>query len=608
MSKDRRHLTILIIEDNVGDFVLVEDFLHEEFENLTLSHAKSYLEAEDLLLSKNEVPFDLILLDLSLPDISGEKLIEKVMNLAGYTPVVILTGYSDLSFSKKAIARGASDFLLKDELSPSLLYKSIIYSIERSLFSAKIKQSERNYRDLFELSPEPMFLFDLDTYEFINVNKAAVKHYGYSKDEFLSMNLMEIKPDDELNSAKRIIQETREVENLKMEGEHSHVKKNGEVILVELHVSSLDYQGRNARMALARDITEKRKEEERLKLLESVITNSTELVAILEPEATEEAGRKILFVNECFTRLTGYTTDEAVGNTMHILNGPKTDETQLDRLEKSMNNWEICEAEFINYHKDGTEFWVNTSMIPVPDKAGGFSHWVVIGRDISERKGYESDLKKSLTEKEVLLSEIHHRVKNNLAVVSGMMQLQIIEEESEDVIKRLYDSVFRIQTMATIHELLYESSSFSKLFFSDIIKKLVKSIHEALHQNKDISIEYDIERIELNINQAIPSSLIVNEVITNIYKHAFSGKASGNITIDLKQNENDLVQICICDNGVGLPEDFDYNVSGHLGINIIRTLTEQLKADSELTNENGGTTFTLAFKKSGVRGMGNALL
>ncbi len=586
---------------------MVEDYLLEEFENLSLEHAKSFKEAKKVLSTK-EGFIDLILLDLSLPDVSREEVLDKVIHCSVDVPIVILTGYTNLTFSRTALAKGASDYLVKDELTPSLLYKSIIYAIERHAFSSRLKESEKIYRDLFELSPEPMFLFDVDTYEILNVNQAAVQQYGYSKEEFLSMSLMDIKPDEEKESAKKIIQETRTALNITLEGEHHHIKKNGEIIIVEIHASDLKYKKRNARMALARNVTEKRREEHRLKLLESVITNSTELVAILEPVASTEEGRSIVYVNEGFTQMTGYTPDEVLGKPLQILNGPKTSKKEIQRLDEAKKNWEFCEVEFINYRKDGSEFWVNTFMIPVADKDGGYSHWVIIGRDISEQKKYEAELKKSLSEKEILLSEIHHRVKNNLAVVSGMMQLQIIEEENEEVVKRLYDSVFRIQTMATIHELLYESSSFSMLYFSEIIKKLVDSIHEALHQKKDISIEYNITPIELNINQAIPSSLIVNEVITNIYKHAFTDRATGKIVIDLKERNDNLIQICIRDNGVGLPEDFDPEVSGHLGTNIIRTLSSQLEADFGLSSKNNGTVFTLDFKKKDIRGMGSALL
>jgi PAS domain S-box-containing protein len=602
--RDKRQLSMLVVEDNTGDFVLVEEFLLEVFEKLNLTHVTTFQSAKKEI--EGSTDYDLIFLDLSLPDHSGEQLIDEVLRITPDVPVIILTGYTDLSFSAKSLSKGISDYLLKDDLSPTLLYKSVIYSIERNIFSGKIKESEKNYRDLFELSPEPVMLFDLDSYEFLDVNKAAIKSYGYSKEEFLSMTLMDIKPADEIESAKEVIQETRDAKNITLKGEHRHVKKNGDIIIVEITGSSLDYKGRSARLALARDVTEKRKEEERLKLLESVITHSTEAVVILESKADnkQQVERRILYVNESFTRMTGYTSEEVTGKTLHFLSGPKTDEEELKRLRESMNKWEICEVEFINYKKDGTEFWINTSMVPVADKSGGYSHWVAIGRDISDQKKYEQDLQTSIQEKEVLLSEIHHRVKNNLAVISGMMQLQAFDETNQEVQMRLYDSIFRIQSMATIHEILYQTDNFSQLLFSEIIEKLVKSVHDTLQSGKEIDLNIDKKPIELNINQAIPCSLIINEVITNIYKHAFRGREKGEIFVNIYEKD-ERISLNIRDNGIGLPEGFEPENTGTLGMQIIRILTRQLEGEFSLTSDENGTKFSLTFKKSHKKGIGN---
>ena len=600
--RDKRELHLLVVEDNIGDFVLVEEFLLEEFEQISLSHVTTFQKAKTKIESNTK--YDLILLDLSLPDNNGEELIDDVMTITQSTPVVILTGYTDLAFSAKSLAKGVSDYLLKDELSPTLLYKSIIYSLERNTFSTKIKESEKNYRDLFELSPEPMMLFCLDTYEFLNVNQAAITNYGYSKEEFLSMTLLDIKPEGEVISAKNVIQETRHAKNITLQGEHRHVKKNGDIIFVEVTGSSLEFEGRYVRIALARDVTEKRREEERLKLLESVITHSTEAVVILEAEPDKKEGRRILYVNQAFTNMTGYSSDEVTGKTLHFLNGPKTDQDQLNKLRQSMKKWEICEVEFINYKKDGTSFWINTAMVPVAKGDGGYSHWVAIGRNITDQKMYEEELQTSIQEKEVLLSEIHHRVKNNLAVISGMMQLQAFDEKNREVQLRLYDSIFRIQTMATIHELLYQSESFSQLMFSDIIEKLVKGVNDTLESGKDIDLVIDKEEIELNINQAIPCSLIINEVITNIYKHAFTGRDHGRLNVKISE-ENGKVILKIADDGVGLPDNFNIDDSGSLGMHIIKILVRQLEGTYSFESDKNGTEFNFVFKKVQKKGIGS---
>ncbi len=303
--------------------------------------------------------------------------------------------------------------------------------------------------------------------------------------------------------------------------------------------------------------------------------------------------------------MTGYTPAEVIGETLHLLNGPRTNRNELERLKQSMNKWKACEAEFVNYKKDGTEFWINTSMVPVAKADGGYSHWVAIGRNITDRKKYEQELQESIHEKEVLLSEIHHRVKNNLAVVSGMMHLQAFDEKNKEVQLRLYDSIFRIQTMATIHELLYQSESFSQLIFSEIIGKLVQGVHNTLENGKNISIEIEKTKIELNINQAIPCSLIINEVITNIYKHAFTGRDYGSIYVKISE-KNDEITLEISDDGIGLPEDLNTEEAGSLGMHIINILAKQLEGTCRFESDQKGTKFHLVFQKKQNKGSGNS--
>ncbi|MDZ7689595.1 MAG: PAS domain S-box protein [Balneolaceae bacterium] len=163
------------------------------------------------------------------------------------------------------------------------------------------------------------------------------------------------------------------------------------------------------------DVTEQKVEKRWLKLFESAIKTTNESVAIIEAEPTDLPGRKILYVNEAFSKMTGYTKEEVTGETLQILNGPKTSQKKRDQLMRSLEKWETCEVEFVNYTKDGKEFWINVSYAPVKNEDGSFSHWVCVGRDVTNRRQREHDLKESLEEKKILLMEVHHRVKNNLA-------------------------------------------------------------------------------------------------------------------------------------------------------------------------------------------------
>lgn len=604
MMNVEEDVQLLVIEDNVGDYVLVEEFLQDEFHNPQITRASRFAEAKEKLKEKKE-HYDAILLDLTLPDLSGEELVDAMLGIADNIPVIVLTGYTDLSFSIKSLAKGVSDYLLKDELTPVLLKKSILYGIERNEYAAKVRRSEKNYRNLFELSPLPMWLFDMETLRFLDVNNATEQLYGYSKEEFMNMTIRDIRPESAQAELDESLELSRKNPGLKYIGVNTHRKKSGELMKIEIQSSTIEYEGSDARLILAMDITEKLKEEERLKLLESVITHSDEAVIILEAEPTDAEARKILYVNEAFTKNTGYTPDEVLGETLFILTGEKTDPSKVRQLRRAMNRWENLNVEFMNYRKDGSAFWTNTSLVPVADKEGGYSHWALISRDITKRKEYETELKESLKEKEVLLSEIHHRVKNNLAVVSGMIQLQAFEEKDPKVEKKLTDSIFRIHTMASIHELLYQSGSFSKLMFPEIVNKLVQKVQGILADDREITVDIQKTTVQLNINQAIPASLVMNEVITNIYKHAFKDRKKGKVGIKISESEN-RVKIRIEDDGVGLPDEDES--SGSLGLHIIEILSNQLQGTKKLYNTGSGTAFELEFEKSDTMGAGSALI
>lgn len=258
---------------------------------------------------------------------------------------------------------------------------------------------------------------------------------------------------------------------------------------------------------------------------------------------------------------------------------------------------------------DGEKIKVRVSEAPIVENGETVA---IVGSltDITEQNRYENMLRESLKEKETLLMEIHHRVKNNMAAVSGMMQLQALEEEDINFQKKLYDSVSRIKTMAIVHELLYQSKSFSSLDFSENLKKLVSVVTDTLNEETTLNLEFNCENLTLNVNQAIPCSLIVNEIITNTLKHAFNGVDEGTIRIDLSE-QNDRLKLVIRDDGSGLDEAVDsgnIDNSSSLGIHLIDTLSRQLEGSYEYKPIESGTLFQLEFDMNEVKGTGNAHL
>jgi PAS domain S-box-containing protein len=254
MIKDTNNYHILVIEDNPGDLTLIHDYLIDQIESPGIQNAKNFSKAAELL--KNDQPFDIILLDLDLPDKSGNELINDILKICGDTPVIILTGFSDVEFSIRSISIGVSDYLLKDDLSASSLYKSILYCLERRKRLHELKESEKRYSDLFRLNPQPIWIYDIETFKFFQVNRAAVELYGYSVEEFMNLTVLDLRLDED----NRIL-----IETIKKQGENrqtvykksKHFNKSGELLDVEIQANFIDIKDKKYRMVIITDVTEK---------------------------------------------------------------------------------------------------------------------------------------------------------------------------------------------------------------------------------------------------------------------------------------------------------------------------------------------------------------
>ncbi len=253
MATDKTEYKILVVEDNDGDFALVEDFLFEQIVVPEIVRALTFKSANEILIN---TVFDAVLLDLSLPDKTGEQLIHEMVEICDNAPVIVLTGFTDFSFGVKSLSMGIADYLLKDDLTSMSLYKSIVYSIERKKSIAEIERSERRYSELFNFSPLPMWVVDVQTLQFLDVNKATVDHYGYSREEFLSMTLKDIRPPEELATLEASLIEDQMRPNDPSSRIVLHKLKKGELRNVEVQVSPINYQGRKANIVIATDLTE----------------------------------------------------------------------------------------------------------------------------------------------------------------------------------------------------------------------------------------------------------------------------------------------------------------------------------------------------------------
>lgn len=254
MIDSNSSLSILIIEDNPGDFELVQNYLVEYILPLIV-HAKNFKEA-CTILSDPGARFDAILLDLTLPDKSGKDLITEVLKIANDCPVIILTGYSNVDFSIQSIYLGISDYLLKDSITSVNLFKSINYCVERKKKIHELLESEKRYNDLFQLSPQPMWLFEPESLKFIQVNNAAIELYGYSEAEFLTMTLTDINLEKDSSFLKKDLAKFAQLNDV-FKGVFKHIKKSKKVINIEIYSNLITINNKKYRSVIAIDITEK---------------------------------------------------------------------------------------------------------------------------------------------------------------------------------------------------------------------------------------------------------------------------------------------------------------------------------------------------------------
>jgi PAS domain S-box-containing protein len=242
------------------------------------------------------------------------------------------------------------------------------------------------------------------------------------------------------------------------------------------------------------------------------------------------------------------------------------------------------------------EFYLN----PIYNDEGKVVEISGIGHDITDKKQSEKELKSSLKEKEVLLKEVHHRVKNNMQVISSILSLQSAYVEDEGVLDILRESQNRIKSMAFIHEKLYRTKDFSLIKFSDYVYNLTQNLVETYELlTVKVKLKYNLDEVFLNIDSAIPCGLIINELISNSLKYAFVDKSNGLIYIDLHQSADEIT-LRIGDNGIGFPNIIDYKNTDSLGLQLVNTLVEQLEGRVALDNSRG-TTFTVTFKKKDTK-------
>ncbi len=346
-------------------------------------------------------------------------------------------------------------------------------------------------------------------------------------------------------------------------------------------------------MGISRDITARKtaieNSEKQYQLFQQLFKNSPVGIVFLDED------QLVRDINESFRRMFGYNLDEISGQSLDQFIVPEEKIEQAQKLTEHAFGGKLFKEEATRLHKNGSRVPVLIEDVPV--RVGGeiialFAMYI----DISERKKYQEKIENNLREKRTLLEEIHHRVKNNLAILSGLLQLKGLETEDPTLQEILQESQSRIQSMALVHEKFYEFDSLAEIELRQYTKDLVETLRQTLTMSEEqVQVNLDADKVHLDIHQAVPLGILLNEILTNAFKYAFPDGEEGEINIDINR-EGNHVSIQVQDNGVGLPEDLDMENSESLGIRLMHELTDQLEASFNIDSGNWGTAIKVEFE------------
>jgi len=336
------------------------------------------------------------------------------------------------------------------------------------------------------------------------------------------------------------------------------------------------------------------------KMVENQLSHSEErfkMLTDLSPDAILVViNEKIVFANKSSYKLFGAKdSQEIIGRNVLDFIHPSYKEISKNRLyqvnvkKKSLDFLEEKIISLDNHTKD-------IEIGDVPIIYNNLPAVQMVIRDITERKKLEKTLKKSLEEKDLMMKEIHHRVKNNLQIVSSLLSLQSRNVNDEKYIEIFKESQNRVKSVAHIHEYLYQSRKMTKINLSDYIRRIITDLRYSYGLDPEkVEIKVEIEEIDLNIETATPLGLIITELVSNSIKHAFHDQKSGEITVKFS-SINDEFLLEVSDNGLGIPEDLNLEKSDTLGLKLVNTLVEQIDGILEL-DKTKGTSFKIRFKE-----------
>ena len=430
-------------------------------------------------------------------------------------------------------------------------------------------------------------------------NRKASEITGYSLDELIDAPIailfsLRVPPqtDDELMhiclNGRVISRQEREI-----------MRKDGESRSIIFHATPY-YEGESIAGVVGtfEDSTRHKQAEEALAVknmyLNDILNNATEFAV-----AATDMEFRIIYYNPKAEELFGYTAEEVIGKIVQEMH--TKEKVDPKRFEKAVANVrEHGEHRYqVKQKLENGVRHLESRVAGINNSAGELIGFALFSLDVTSRQLMEEQIRTSLAEKEVLLREIHHRVKNNLQLVMSLLELEADKASEQTVKMALNESRSRIHSMSLVHEQLYQSSDLANIDFSRYLSKLAQNLWRTyIVGSRQIAMTMQLDDVQLGINQAIPLGLLCNELITNIFEHAFPADKPGSVQLSLRLDNEGMLQLTIADNGIGIPDTVDWPKPDSMGLDLVSGLAKQLHAD--ITLDSGpGTCFRIRFRRNG---------
>jgi len=468
---------------------------------------------------------------------------------------------------------------------------------DRKQAEEKLQESEANYRQLFDNAPSGIYQVDFRTGKLIKANDVFCEYFGCSQEEITSISPYDIMTEE---SKKRFFERLNKMvlgEEVPENPEYEVIDRDGKGVWVKLTTKyNYDSEGLAGANVVVHDIDDLKRAEAALRESElwyRMIYNNAPLGII-----HFDSSGSIMDFNDNFAKIMGAPREKLLGfNMLEELR----DQAMLEAVNNALSGQSgYYEGEYTSVTGQHKRFQ-RAIFQTLKGDDGMFIGAVGIFEDITERKQAEEAVAASLREKETMLKEIHHRVKNNLQVISSLLGLQsscLQDEKSRAIFQ---ESQERVRVMANIHTMLYQSADLARVDFGGFIRDLADRLQQSYGlSGSSIEINADIADVSMAIETSIPCGLILNELMSNTLKHAFPEGRAGEVTVSMK-TAGDRFELKVQDNGIGLPESVDFKHPQSLGLELVRLLAEQIGGKIDLQVE-GGTTFTITFPATDKRG------